>query len=57
MPRFARNDELVHVISGLDPTMTENVIPGLDPGIFLDNRSRRNNGTLTNNDDSVGTVE
>ena len=23
----------------------------------LDNRSRRNNGSLTNNDDSVGTVE
>ena len=24
---------------------------------LLDNRSRRNNGTLTNNDDSVGTIE
>ena len=23
----------------------------------LDNRSRRNNGTLTNNDDTVGTIE
>ena len=35
-----------------------NVVPKALEGAWnLDNRSRRNNGSLTNNDDSVGTIE